>query len=249
MNIAKIAVILVGCLILFASWKYFTALPTVEDFSDAKYALENYVVHDHRVTIYCNAEFDKDKRIQLPPGFETGSHPKRAERVEWEHAVPAENFGRAFKSWREGHKRCVKNGQPYKGRKCARKVSEAFRKIEADMYNLFPAIGAVNARRRNYDYAELPDEDAAFGSCAARIGKRSFEPPNSAKGQLARASLYMDAQYSEFRLSRQQKKLFTAWDRLYPVDKWECTRTRRIEKIQGNENMFVKKPCQAAGLW
>lgn len=117
------------------------------------------------------------------------------------------------------------------------------------MYNLFPSIGAVNASRRNYDYAELPSELPAFGSCGAKLGKGSFEPPDAAKGQLARASLYMDAEYGQFRLSRQQKKLFTAWDAMYPVDKWECKRGRRIERIQGNENRFVKESCQKAGLW
>lgn len=249
MNPLRIALFLTIELIAYAIWKFFFWVPTVEDFGDAKYALDNYVYHDHRVTVYCGANYDKKKRIELPAGFSTNSHAGRVERMEWEHAVPAENFGRAFKAWREGHKNCVNNGHPFKGRKCARKVSKTFRKMEADMYNLFPSIGAVNASRRNYAYAELPLEEVAFGSCTAKIGKRSFEPPDAAKGQLARASLYMDGEYRQFSLSRQQKQLFTAWDKLYPVDKWECNRARRIERIQGNENMFVKEPCQKAGLW
>ena len=249
MNLRRLAIFPAVALAIFAIWKYFFALPVVENFSDAKYALENHVFHDHRVTVYCEAPYDRQKRIELPKGFTTRAHAARAERMEWEHAVPAENFGRAFKSWREGHKSCVKDGRPYKGRKCAAKVSKTFRKMEADMYNIFPSIGAVNASRRNYDYAELPFEESAFGSCAAKIGKRSFEPPDAAKGQLARASLYMDAEYRQFRLSRQQKQLFTAWSSLYPVDRWECRRAARIERIQGNENRFVKEPCQKAGLW
>jgi len=40
-----------------------------------------------------------------------------------------------------------------------------------------------------------------------------------------------------------------AWDRQYPVDAWECTRAKRIEKLQDNENKFVKQPCVASGLW
>lgn len=240
---------LLAIAIAFAALKYCSAPPKVENFSDAKYVLENYVIQDHRLTIYCDAPFDKNKEIQLPEGFFTPTHTKRAERVEWEHAVPVENFGRAFREWREGHPACVKNGQPYKGRRCAGKTNQTFRKMEADMYNLFPAIGAVNASRKNYDYAELETADSSFGSCQAKLGNRSFEPPDSAKGQLARASLYMDAQYGQFRLSSQQKKLFTAWSQLFPVDKWECTRTRRIERIQGNENIFVKEPCKKAGLW
>ncbi|WP_300746940.1 endonuclease [uncultured Bilophila sp.] len=36
---------------------------------------------------------------------------------------------------------------------------------------------------------------------------------------------------------------------MYPVEQWECTRAQRVEALQGNENLFVKRPCQDAGLW
>lgn len=36
---------------------------------------------------------------------------------------------------------------------------------------------------------------------------------------------------------------------MYPVDEWECTRAKRIESIQGNENIFVKNMCIEKGLW
>ena len=51
------------------------------------------------------------------------------------------------------------------------------------------------------------------------------------------------------RLSRAQRRLMEAWDRMHPVDQWECTRALRIEALQGNPNRFVKKPCLEAGLW
>ncbi|MDM8522801.1 endonuclease [Desulfococcaceae bacterium HSG8] len=34
-------------------------------------------------------------------------------------------------------------------------------------------------------------------------------------------------------MGKASKKLFDAWDRSDPVDKWECERCKRIEKIQG----------------
>ena len=33
---------------------------------------------------------------------------------------------------------------------------------------------------------------------------------------------------------------------MYPVDAWECLRAKRIERIQGNENPFVKEACRKA---
>lgn len=228
------------------------ALPPPKDgFSAAKQILETmvYAAPEHRKTLYCGAEFDAQKNIRLPEGFTTPAHAGRAERMEWEHAVPAENFGRAFVEWREGAPQCVKDGQPYKGRKCAAKMSREYRRMEADMHNLFPSIGAVNAVRSNRRYAELPGERSAFGSCPAKVTANGFEPPDRAKGIVARDALYMDARYPHYHLSAAQKRLFSAWDNKHPVDEWECQRAWLIERLQGNDNVFVKNPCLKAGWW
>ena len=58
-----------------------------------------------------------------------------------------------------------------------------------------------------------------------------------------------DAYAPRDRMSRQQRQLMDAWDKMYQVDAWECTRAKRIEKLQGNENPFVKGPCRDDGLW
>lgn len=68
---------------------------TNDSFNQAKKILERQVYPDHRVTFYCRAPFDAKKQITLPEGFTTPKHEKRAHRIEWEHVVPAENFGRA----------------------------------------------------------------------------------------------------------------------------------------------------------
>ena len=121
--------------------------------------------------------------------------------------------------------------------------------MQADMYNLFPAIGAVNAVRSNKQYSVLPGSESAFGSCPAKVDGNRFEPPERAKGQVARAALYMADSYPKYRLSGQQQKLFEAWDKMFLVEEWECTRAKRIETLQGNENARVKEPCKQAGLW
>ncbi len=238
----------------------FVAVPTTvfasgnrtnDSFSTAKRILERQVYYDHQVTIYCGAEFDIKKRIVLPMSFRTPAHKNRATTVEWEHAVPAENFGRAFSEWRDGHPECIsRKANPFKGRRCAEKVNKEYRYMQADMYNLFPTIGAVNAVRNNRQYSVLPVSVPSFGSCPAKVDGDRFEPPDKAKGQVARASLYMeDAYRSRFRLSRQQKRLFTIWDNQFAVTEWECKRAKRIEVIQRNSNRFVREPCRKSGLW
>ena len=221
-----------------------------DSFNKAKRLLQDEVYYDHQVTLYCGYEYDDQKRICLPDGFIAEKHQKRSYKIEWEHSVPAENFGRAFTEWREGHPLCVDNkGKSFKGRKCAEKVNKTYRYMQSDMYNLFPAVGSVNAARSNKQYSELPGVQSAFGTCEAKIDGNRFEPPDRAKGQVARAALYMDKEYKEYNLSRQQRRLFEAWSNMYPVDEWECTRAKRIESIQGNENIFVKNMCIEKGLW
>ena len=82
------------------------------------------------------------------------------------HIVPAHAFGQSFKEWREEHSKCkTKKGKSYKGRKCASKINKQFKRMEADLYNLVPAIGEVNGDRSNYSMSMIPSEVRSYGVC------------------------------------------------------------------------------------
>jgi len=199
---------------------------------------------DHHETIYCAAKFNSTNEITLPVGYESSEYTQRAKHVEWEHVVPVESFGRTFIEWRNGAPLCVnKKGEPYKGQRCVNKVSREYRQMQADLYNLHPAIGAVKAMRSNYDFALLPSEKSDFGSCQMKIANKKVEPPIQARGRIARAYLYMDQRYPRYRMGKQQRKLMLAWDKLNPITGWECKRARRIKTIQGNSNPVLKAQC------
>jgi deoxyribonuclease-1 len=223
---------------------------TIQSFSKAKKLLESKVYNNHRETIYCGATFNSKKQVSPPSGFNTTKYLKRSKKVEWEHVVPAENFGRTFSEWRDGNKQCIsRNGKLFKGRKCAEKVNLEYRYMQSDLFNLYPAIGAVNALRSNYYFTMLPTEKSDFGSCKMKIDEKKAEPPEAARGRIARTYLYMDSAYKRYTISRQQKKLMSAWDKMYPVSKWECTRAKKIVNIQHSENMVVESRCKANRLW
>ncbi|WP_339379713.1 endonuclease [Aliivibrio sp. SR45-2] len=199
---------------------------------------------DHRTTIYCDATFDAKKNITLPSGFDSEKYLKRSKRVEWEHVVPAENFGRTFSEWRDGNKACVTNkGKVFKGRRCAEKTNDEYRLMQSDMYNLYPAIGSVNAMRSNYNFVMLPGETSDFGACKMKIDNKKAEPPENARGRIARSYMYMESAYPRYKMSKSQRQLMNAWDKQYPVSAWECTRAQRIEKLQGNTNTIIKERC------
>lgn len=125
--------------------------------------------------------------------------------------MPAENFGRTYSEWRDGHKQCVNSKEKaFKGRKCAEKANTDYRYMQADMFNIYPAIGAVNALRSNYNFTMLPAAQSDFGSCKMKIDNRKAEPPEAAKGRISRTYLYMENTYKRYSMSKSQRKLMSA---------------------------------------
>ena len=219
---------------------------TIQSFNKAKKSLMKSVYSDeaNRQTIYCDATFDIKKNVTPPDGFTSKTYVKRSKRIEFEHIVPAQNFGQAFKEWREGHPECVsKKGKSFKGRNCAGKINVEYRYMQADMFNLYAAIGSVNALRSNYNFQMITGEESDFGSCEMIIYNKKAQPPVMARGRIARAYLYMDEAYNKYLMSKQQKKLMNTWDKQYPAPDWECQRAKRIEEIQGNENKILTIRC------
>lgn len=247
--------LLIGCsLILSVMFITFSAMAENTrnvSFDHVKRDLKNFVYYDHPETFYCHIHFDGHNKVELPEDFDAPKYKNRANRMEWEHIVPSENFGRAFKEWREGHPDCVNSkGGSYKGRRCAYKTNIQFRIMQSDMYNLYPSVGSVNAIRSNYNFAELSGEnDIYIEPCDFKVQGRKVEPANFSKGEIARTYLYFDSEYPSYNMSKQSKRQMNVWNSEYPVTSWECTRAKRIEKIQGNPNKFVKEPCIEKGWY
>lgn len=196
----------------------------------------------HEQTFYCGCTYSEKTIDFTSCGYTPKGKPETAQRLEWEHVVPAENFGRSFPEWRDGHPRCVDNkGKPFKGRNCAWKVAKVFRYMEADLYNLMPEAAETNRLRSNYDPAMIAEKQRDFGTCDFEIENRRFEPRPEIRGDMARIYLYMDYAYpGRGILSQQKRQLFEAWSKQDPVDDWKRECAKRIEKIQRNANPLVQ---------
>ena len=157
----------------------------------------------------------------------------------------AENFGKHFECWRKPL--CEKNGKLYKGRRCCQKIDPKFRQMEAELYNLWPAVGLVNQARSNYRFGMLGEKQDFYG-CPFAVSKplRRAEPPDFSKGIVARANLFI-ADHYRIRMSPSQRQLLEAWDKLYPPGKWEKEWAGRVASIEGYENRYITKNGQ--GFW
>jgi len=218
----------------------------VTNFAQAK-KLASRIHAEHPFTIYCPCRYS-GKTVDLQScEYSVHKDARRARRLEWEHVVPAEAFGKSFAEWRDGAPHCLKRGKVYKGRKCAGTNTE-FSRMEADLYNLWPSIGELNGLRSNYSMASIADaHPLTFGKCRAKIASRKFEPMDEYKGIVARVYMYMDLTYpGRGVISEKNRPLFEAWDRSYPVNSWECRRANKINEIQGNVNPILAERCRAS---
>ncbi len=223
-----------------------------ESFSKSKQELRK-IHKDHQVTFYCGCKYnysnkenmiDRDSCGYIPRNDYTkgGKKNERARRMEWEHVIPAENFGRQFSCWRDGDAKCVKsNGKSFKGRKCCQKVNKKFRTMQADMHNLQPVIGELNADRRNYRYDFELATSGQYGECKFEVDFKADRArvKEELRGVIARTYLYFNKQYG-MKLSKQELKKYQAWNKEYPPSKWEIEHNYRIAKKQGNLNELIK---------
>ncbi len=177
----------------------------------------------------------------MPPGSRGGG--ERARRIEVEHVVPASWIGAGRTCWIQKICRDA-GGRAFKGRKCCLAVDPAFREAYQDMHNLWPTVGAVNGRRSNYRFGLIEGERRAFGRCDFEVDAktRRAEPRPEIRGDVARASLHMEAEHG-VRLSDAQRKLFEAWHRQDPPDAAERSRHDRVVRLQRRVNRWIVRPA------
>lgn len=161
-------------------------------------------------------------------GYKTRTQQNCADRIEWEHIVPAWIFGHLRQCWQNG------------GRKDCISDDPVFRVMEADLFNLYPSVGEVNGDRSNYQYGMVIGVAPQYGACPTRVDfkGRTAEPRNDVKGLVARTTFYMHDRYG-LSMSRQQQQLLMVWDKRYPVSAWEKEWNNRTAKIMGHPNPFV----------
>jgi len=207
----------------------------INSFTQAKAAAVK-INRDAPGSFYCGCRITWQGKKGIPDlascGYQVRKNADRANRIEWEHVVPAWQFGHQRQCWQNGgRKNCEQD--------------EVYREMETDLHNLEPAIGEVNGDRGNLMYNQWNGSEKQYGQCEMKIDfkNKMVEPPERARGPIARTYFYMRDRY-HLTISRQQTQLFEIWNQQYPVTQWECTRDNRIAQVQGNHNPYVQQACQ-----
>ena len=203
-------------------------------FSSAKRVLKE-IDAANPVERYCGCRYEAGQADITACGADAAKWRNRLRRIEYEHVVPAADFGRQRACWRSA----PEGTSP---RDHCRRADETFKAMEGDPFNLHPALGTLNAHRSDYRYGEVQGEPREFGRCdfemSAPGSGRFIEPPEDFKGDAARVYFYFEARYGH-RIGRSQRRLFEAWDKQDPVSEWERTRARMIFERTGMKNSIL----------
>ncbi|QSQ16017.1 endonuclease [Myxococcus landrumensis] len=113
---------------------------------------------------------------------------------------------------------------------------------KSDLHHLFPTDSKANSKRSSFPFGEVVNvkwshNGAKLGTDAK--GNTVFEPPDSHKGNVARAMFYFSSQYSR-PIPNDEEAALKKWNKLDAVDAAEIERNRKVATIQGNTNKFVE---------
>lgn len=165
----------------------------------------------------------------------------RAQRLEWEHIVPASTIAQGKSCWSKGAAQCVdKSGKAFKGRACCEIADPYYNMAATDPVNLVPAVGEINGDRSNYAFGLLPGERRDYGSCDIEIDRKQklVEPPLDRRGDIARVWAYMSRAYG-ISVSPEQAKLYQSWISQDPVSPEEIAVNEKIRAAGHRANPFV----------
>lgn len=166
-------------------------------------------------------------------GYKVRKDAKRASRVEQARIMPPREFGLELSCWEQG------------GRKYCSNADAKFQQMEKDLHNIYPVIGELSKDRYYYRFSDWNAQPAQYGSCEMVVDfkEHKVQPPERARGKIARAYLYMADLY-KLNLPDEQRRLFEAWDAMYKPASDECQRNVLIKQMQGNDNPFITRACR-----
>ncbi len=126
-----------------------------------------------------------------------------------------------------------------------RQTVPAFSFIESDLHNLFPARLGTDDARGELPFGFVLGDRRDFGQdCIFKVdpARGLAQPPVPARGDIARAILYMMWEYGLALPRSMTIDLLRQWNREDPVTVDERRRNEAVAAIQGNRNPFVDTP-------
>lgn len=176
--------------------------------------------------IYCGCPIYYESAIKFEKGplacnYEPPAGKSDDKKIDIEHIVPKSRF---------------KNENPSIS-------AEKFNMLTNDFHNMYPGIRKINNKRQVKPYSEGKITTRQYGRCETTIGNGFIHPRDAAKGQIARAYLYMNS-IGAIRLNPDEIATYNEWHNKFLPQKEECEREKIIFSIQGKHNPFISNFCK-----
>ncbi len=118
-----------------------------------------------------------------------------------------------------------------------------------DNHHIFADDWKTNGERGNDKFGDVANVSANIVYDSANRPTQNysasglFEPNDEAKGEVARATLYMNTLYGySLENNFASAELAVLWALEYPVNDWAMTRNNRVYDKQGNSNPYIDRP-------
>lgn len=131
----------------------------------------------------------------------------------------------------------------------------AFPASSEDTHNIYACEGKINQIRGNDKFGEISGNQTVSveghdTGCKSIEGSK-FEPCDAAKGEVARACLYVSVMYPDYKLTDifESVAICLKWHAEHPVTDREIYRNNKVHTFQGNRNPFVDHPSYANKIY
>ncbi|MBI5243693.1 MAG: endonuclease [Elusimicrobia bacterium] len=123
--------------------------------------------------------------------------------------------------------------------------------MKSDLHHLLPTFIHPNSVRGSMPFGKVSGRGDYSNNGGAKAAEGVFEPPDEAKGRVARALLYFYTRYYDRDIDNggfgpefwsKNLELLLRWNREFPPSRDELRRNDLIESFQGNRNPFVDEP-------
>lgn len=121
--------------------------------------------------------------------------------------------------------------------------------MKADLHNFLTTFIHPNAVRGNLPFGLVRGWSDYGNLAGAKRGPDAFEPPDSAKGRVARCLFYFYTRYNDRNITNSgyndeafwngKIALLLDWNRRFPPEANERRRNDLVERFQGNRNPFI----------
>lgn len=109
---------------------------------------------------------------------------------------------------------------------------------------MYPVSKSVITHRNGLRFGLINGEEWRFDDCDLEWKSGVIEPRQIARGNIARAMLYMHTRY-KIPFDKKSLVMFKVWNKIDPPSKQEAMRNNMIERLQGNRNPYIDNPSLA----